>query len=287
MIKELFRSMIEHILGRVLNLSSKAPPQLQGPISYHLSTIQETKGFRLGLLIALSQKYEGLGDRLSYLELIRKGTILQLLHEASLLIDDVADRGRVRRGKPTTRLRYGAMLSMTSGAWLVSKAIDQALNFDEVKALNSCLREITEAEALQWSKRLSSRPISLDLWKEIAWGDTGAFFRLAEKFAGGDGSDIEVAQLILLYHGLDDLGDLLDEGTFKGGKVADLRDKIPTLLEVMVGSERQKVWGSLNYLWVFLENIHLISQELRPFFYFLRGEWERLNSIAIARGEIK
>ncbi len=112
-----------------------------------------------------------------------------------------------------------------------------------MKAIINMGAEIAEAEVLQWRARLYPRPTKIETWQRIALGDTGALFRLASRFAGLP-EDTQyrpiLDSLTYLYHGLDDIHDIEDtvaDDGFAGGRDADLRDEIPTLMTCFTESK--------------------------------------------------
>ncbi|OXA62278.1 geranylgeranyl pyrophosphate synthase [Folsomia candida] len=55
--------------------------------------------------------------------------ILDLLHNASLMIDDIEDRSAIRRGKEAAHVVYGVPLTMNAAHFIYFKAIDKLLDF--------------------------------------------------------------------------------------------------------------------------------------------------------------
>ncbi len=55
---------------------------------------------------------------------IRAATVLELIHSASLLHDDILDGGRLRRGAPTVNVRWGNRAAVKLGDVLLGKALE-------------------------------------------------------------------------------------------------------------------------------------------------------------------
>ena len=84
----------------------------------------------------------------------------ELLHNATLLHDDVADASDLRRGRPTVRLRYGADVSVLLGDYWLSRAVDAIVgpeDFDPrvIRIFTKTLRDLAEGEMLQLEKAAS------------------------------------------------------------------------------------------------------------------------------------
>lgn len=210
-------------------------PQVHGRVlDYHLRALATTKGFRPALVQAFSRLHADPDRRPAYGTLVQRAAALQLMHEGTLLADDVIDHSPLRRGQRAAHMRYGRIPACGAGGWLGVRAMQMCLDSRPVsEAILQALEDVTVAESLQWQARNYGRPIPLEVWQEIARGDTGALFRLAAVMAGWGWEELDryVVPLTFLYHGLDDLQDLEDEAgsDLGGGRNADLRDDIPTL----------------------------------------------------------
>ncbi len=80
------------------------------------------------------------------------GSLVEYIHTATLLHDDVVDDADLRRGRPTARKVWGNQISILVGDYLYSKAIcrivdfrDQAIN----EVLSDACRKMAEGEVLQ------------------------------------------------------------------------------------------------------------------------------------------
>ena len=60
----------------------------------------------------------------NYNEVINLSLAVELIHVASLVHDDVIDKGMMRRNVETLHLKYGVPLAILLGDWLISKAIE-------------------------------------------------------------------------------------------------------------------------------------------------------------------
>ena len=83
---------------------------------------------------------------------IRLGTVVELIHTATLVHDDVIDEADTRRGRPSTNSRWGNHLSVLAGDWLYMQAFNIALAERNFKILDLCIaltQAMVEGELLQ------------------------------------------------------------------------------------------------------------------------------------------
>lgn len=85
-------------------------------------------------------------------DLIRLATIIEFLHTATLLHDDVVDMSAMRRGKATANARWGNAPSVLVGDFLYSRAFQlmvQIGNLEVMDQLANATNVIAEGEVLQ------------------------------------------------------------------------------------------------------------------------------------------
>lgn len=102
------------------------------------------------------------------------GAAAELIHSASLLHDDVVDDGRIRRGKPASRLLWGNAVSVLAGDYCLAGSLSQVSTvgrFEVIESLNRTVTAMVNAEALQLAQRGRSQP-SQDTYLEIIRGKT-------------------------------------------------------------------------------------------------------------------
>jgi octaprenyl-diphosphate synthase len=111
---------------------------------------------------------------------------VELVHNATLLHDDVVDLGEVRRGAPAARVIYGNAASVYAGDWLLVEALQriQGTGFaDLLERAIAVLKEMLVAESLQLANRGSMRSSVADYFRVVE-GKTASLFRWA-LYAGG------------------------------------------------------------------------------------------------------
>src|SRR5215510_6370443 len=83
---------------------------------------------------------------------IRMAAVMEMLHTATLVHDDIIDAAEMRRGRPSVNSRWGNERSVLMGDWLYMKAFDVTLegrNFEILDLLTSMTRRMTEGELIQ------------------------------------------------------------------------------------------------------------------------------------------
>jgi octaprenyl-diphosphate synthase len=91
---------------------------------------------------------------------VRMGVVMEMLHTATLVHDDIIDEARVRRGRPSANARWGNTKTVLIGDWLYMTAFDLSLrerNFDILDALTRMTRLMVEGEIIQLSLIGNSR----------------------------------------------------------------------------------------------------------------------------------
>ena len=106
----------------------------------------------------------------------------ELLHNATLLHDDVADEADTRRGIPTMRSRLGPSRAVLLGDFWLAKAVDvvlQAKSAEQVRSIFSgTLSNLAEGEMLQLEKS-GTADTSLEDYLRIIHCKTGSLFETA------------------------------------------------------------------------------------------------------------
>ena len=103
---------------------------------------------RLTLLAAATIGDEHLNSRRT----LMLATAVEMLHNASLLHDDVIDRADTRRGQPSVNARWGNATAVLVGDWLLAqimRLLDEVDDRSATRLVNRTVIEMVEAELLQ------------------------------------------------------------------------------------------------------------------------------------------
>lgn len=124
--------------------------------------------------------------------------IIESIHTASLLHDDIVDMAEMRRGKPTANSVWGNQVVVLVGDFLYSNALKAAVaqkNQRIMEVLSEATTRMTEGELLQLNK-IGDPDITENDYIEIISAKTGALISAACRIAailGGLSRDEEVA----------------------------------------------------------------------------------------------
>ncbi len=86
---------------------------------------------------------------------IRLGAVVEMLHTATLVHDDIIDEASTRRGRPSSNTTWGNAKCVLAGDWLYMQAFHSALeerNFRVLDLLISLTQQMVEGELLQMQK---------------------------------------------------------------------------------------------------------------------------------------
>ena len=121
--------------------------------------VSEITGYLLGgggkrlrpALLLLSARYAGSRSTSA----IRLAAVVELLHSATLIHDDVIDSADTRRGRPSANSRWGNHRSVLAGDWLYMQSFQMALeerNFRILDVLIDLTQKMVEGELIQLAK---------------------------------------------------------------------------------------------------------------------------------------
>jgi geranylgeranyl diphosphate synthase, type I len=160
---------------------------------------------------------------------MRSAVALELFHNVSLIVDDILDRSRYRRGRLTLHCRFGELRAWMTAGYLTAGGFAMVAGDDyATRLLAELMQRLGVAECVQW--RLRRRPLTVSDWRAIAGEDTGSMFEVCARLGTRDSRLRRYGRLLgILYHGCDDVADVRGAKALGGGGNEDLRDGILTL----------------------------------------------------------
>jgi geranylgeranyl pyrophosphate synthase len=214
---------IEQLRARIATWLEIVDDELREPLRWAFSGTP--KHFRPVTLFACHRAVDGgpAADAVEY------AFAMELMHNMSLIVDDVLDESDERRGIATVEREFGRLNALMASGYLVADAFD-AVRDDRfaVGYLAQLLRRLGAAEALQW--RLRRQPLGVEDWRRIAGEDTGSMFEICAVLGTRSERLRQYGHLVgVLYHGCDDVGDQRGLEALGGGGEEDVRDGILTL----------------------------------------------------------
>lgn len=173
--------------------------------------------------------YYAMKDEPLPLEVFRSAVALELIHNVSLIIDDLLDHSRYRRGKLSLHCRYGTLPALMVAGYLTAGALKlTAEDAYSIELLTGLLQRLGIAECVQW--RLRRQPLGVEDWRMIAREDTGSMFETCAQLGTRNDSLRKFGQTLgILYHGCDDVADVKGTEALGGSGQEDMRDGILTL----------------------------------------------------------
>ena len=161
--------------------------------------------------------------------LLRSAAALEMFHNVSLIVDDILDSSRSRRGRLTLHCRFGFLPALMVSGYLTAGGFDLVQkDAYSVQLLSELMQRLGVAECAQW--RLRRHPLGVEDWRMIAGEDTGSMFEVCARL-GARGDRLRKFGLLLglVYHGCDDVGDVRGAVALGGGGEKDVLDGILTL----------------------------------------------------------
>src|SRR5690349_11516768 len=155
------------------------------------------KRLRPALLI-LASKLVGNGNGSA----IQLGAVVELIHAATLVHDDVIDAAQTRRGRPSTNMKWGNHTCVLAGDWLYMQAFQIALrerNFQILDLLIGLTQMMVEGELLQLD-RIGRIDVSEADCMELVDRKTACLFSVCAKLGGiAGGGDTNAQERLAEY----------------------------------------------------------------------------------------
>lgn len=204
-------------------------------------------------LVLLSASLFGSINEITYVA----ASLIELLHTASLVHDDVVDDSHERRGHFSLNALWKPKLAVLTGDFLLSKGVLLSIEKEAYSILaivSEAVREMTEGEILQLRK-IRNLNISIDDYFEVIRKKTAALFAAcaASGAKSVNATDDEIKMMKefgeltgIAFQIRDDLFDYQRHGKFGKPAANDLKEKKMTLpllysLQVCSQSERKKI----------------------------------------------
>ena len=161
--------------------------------------LQSSGGKRLRpSLLLLSAKLAGHAGSTA----IQMGAVVEMIHAATLVHDDVIDAAQTRRGRPSTNVKWGNHTCVLAGDWLYMQAFHVALrerNFQILDLLIGLTQMMVEGELLQL-ERIGRIDVSEADCMELVDRKTACLYSVCAKLGGlAGGGDVTVQERLAEY----------------------------------------------------------------------------------------
>lgn len=120
-------------------------------IAYIGEHLRRSGGKRVRPALTILSDYAAGGDG-SNESAIRMATVMEFLHTATLVHDDVIDKAETRRNRPSINSEFGNQTAVLMGDWLYMSAFETSLaerSLPILDILTAVTRKMTEGELLQ------------------------------------------------------------------------------------------------------------------------------------------
>src|SRR5438067_2987656 len=146
-------------------------------IAYIGDYLRRSGGKRVRPALTILSNYAAGGDG-SNQSSIRLATVMEFLHTATLVHDDVIDRAETRRNRPSINAEFGNQTAVLMGDWLYMSAFETSLaerSLEILDILTAVTRKMTEGELLQLTL-LSRTEISEEQYFDVIARKTAYLF---------------------------------------------------------------------------------------------------------------
>ncbi len=245
---ELINSQLYSVEERIRQQARAFDPAVEGYVSYAI----ESNGKRLRPALALLAGGATGNICPSHLDL---AVILELIHAATLVHDDILDGADKRRGQPTANAKWGNAISVLLGDCLFAHALKLSTSFPNgeiSRRIAHAAAEVCSGEIIQTQRRFDLKLSVPDYYKIIEMKTAALFAAACELGALINEAAPEVIdslrifglQLGTAYQIYDDILDLAGDET-KAGKTlgSDLRKgklTLPVLHLLQISDEAER-----------------------------------------------
>lgn len=203
---------------------------------------------QLTVLAARALGYEGQQH-------ITLAAIIEFIHTATLLHDDVVDESDLRRGRDTANALFGNAASVLVGDFLYTRAFQMMTELDNMKIMNilsDATNIIAEGEVLQLMN-CNDPDTTEDSYMQVIYCKTAKLFEAATRLAAVLTHQSEAVEQAMLDYGkylgtafqlVDDIMDYSsdsdDMGKNVGDDLAEGKPTLPLLRAMAVGTPAQR-----------------------------------------------
>lgn len=247
---ELVRPHVEKVEAAILDQARAFDPAVEGYVSYVAGS--SGKRIRPALVALAAGATGGVHD-----DHLRLGMVLELIHIATLVHDDIMDGAELRRSAPTASARWGNSLAVLLGDALFSHALELSTEFPNAltRKIARAANDVCTGEIIQTQRRYDLN-LDKETYFKIIRMKTAALFAVAGELAAalnGCSEDVQARlhgygdKLGTAYQIYDDVLDLVGDEEAVGKTLGTDLEKgkltlpILNLLESATEAQRTKL----------------------------------------------
>src|SRR5437660_4857362 len=169
---------LDEVSARIARQTDAFDPAIEGYVSYAL----ESGGKRMRPLVAL---LSGAATGAVTSEHVDLAVVVELIHLATLIHDDIIDDAERRRSQPTVNARWGNALSVLLGDSLFAHALDLSTRFDDAdvsRTIARATRDVCSGEIIQTQRRFDLH-LAIEEYFRIIELKTATLFAVAAELA--------------------------------------------------------------------------------------------------------
>ena len=200
--RRIFSVVANELMQVELEFERQARSNVQ-VIDYLGEYLRASGGKRVRPALTILANYAVGGDGSRY-NSIRMATVMEFLHTATLVHDDIIDKADTRRKRPTVNALYGNETAVLMGDWLYMSAFETSLaerSLPILDILTSVTRKMTEGEILQLTL-LGDAEISEAQYFDVLKRKTAYLFSASCEIGAILGSASEKERIALRDYGL-------------------------------------------------------------------------------------
>ena len=244
-VTRLVQPQLDQVEERIIRQAADFDPAIEGYVTYAIGG----RGKRLRPLVALLAGGATGEINSAHVDL---AVVVELIHLATLVHDDVMDEAERRRAQPTVNARWGNSLSVLLGDCLFAHALNLSTSFanSEIsRAIAHTAREICSGEMIQTQRRFDLK-LGVEDYLRIVKMKTGSLFAAAAELGAtisvADAATIEIlknfgVRIGTAYQIYDDCLDIAGDESATGKTLGtDLRKgkfTLPVLFFLRAASE--------------------------------------------------
>jgi octaprenyl-diphosphate synthase len=249
---DLVRPEVAKVEAAIAEQARTFDPAIEGYVAY----VAESSGKRIrpALVALIGGATGGVTERHHCL-----GTVLELIHIATLVHDDIMDGAELRRSAPTASARWGNSLAVLLGDALFAHALELSTDFgnDLTRKIARAASDVCTGEIIQTQRRYDLE-LTRETYYKVIRMKTAALFACAGELAAAlNGCPPEVQarlfgygdKLGTAYQIYDDVLDLVGDEAVVGKtlgtdlEVGKLTLPILNLLDTMTPAQRDELSG--------------------------------------------